>query len=959
MKRAKPAWPAWKSAKTRACTGLRYGAIALVSCLLLAYAQPALARLAPAGSSHGNLSSTASSALELSRPAPGSGAGGEGGLALAKSPASDGLALGKQLYRAGRLAEAAQAWQRAAEQFAQQNQPTEQAQALRYLAIAQQDLGQPKDAEATISQALDLALQLNQPFLQAQVLTSQGSIQLNQGQGEIAYATYRQAEERYRAGGDRHGILLSQLNQVQALQSLGFYRRARSLLLELQEQLGLPPVPEPPGGRAPRGTTPMIAMTMIANPADAASEPPVSTDRAEQPSQEQQLQAQTLRSLGQVLRSIGEPSQARTALSQSLALFEQLDQQAELSPTLLLLGELQQDQGEIALAIATYGRSRDLARSPFDQIAADLHRLRLLAQQPESRPARLLAQKLLAQLQQTQASRWAVDAQVNLAESLRLLDLSAPALELLDQALQQAQSLGDHRAESHVLGQQGSLYESQAQWSAALATTRQAQQRAAGLGADEMTAQWLWQEGRILKAQGETEAAISPYSEAVTLLQGLGQDLVAMNPEVQFSFRSQVEPVYRQLVELLLADIDRLPPAQRQARLERSRQTLEALQLAQLQNFLREACETYQQQSIESLDRQAAVFYPIVLADRLEVILSLPSQPLYHYSAALPAADQQRLFQELRQSLNPAFPPESGLAAAQQLYDMLIRPGADLLQQQNIKTLVFVLDGFLRSLPMAVLHDGDRYLVEQYSLALTPGLQLFEANPLPPKRLNILAAGLTEGRQGFAPLPGVRQEIQNLAQQPPDLAQTQVLLNQNFTRPQLGRQVEARPFSILHLATHGQFSSNAEDTFLLTWDDRIGVQDLDQWLSPRGTFRETFSPVSSRGAGPGERLERNRASPIELLILSACQTAKGDRQATLGLAGFAVRSGARSTLATLWSVQDQSTAELMKLFYGQLLQRHAGRAEALRQAQLQLLQQPGPYSHPYYWAPFVLVGNWQ
>ena len=128
----------------------------------------------------------------------------------------------------------------------------------------------------------------------------------------------------------------------------------------------------------------------------------------------------------------------------------------------------------------------------------------------------------------------------------------------------------------------------------------------------------------------------------------------------------------------------------------------------------------------------------------------------------------------------------------------------------------------------------------------------------------------------------------------------------------------------------------AENTFLLTYNERVNVKNLDQLL------RES---------------DRPRGNPIELLILSACQTAAGDKRATLGLAGLAVRSGARSTLATLWSVQDQSTAELMTHFY-KALQPGVSKAQALRQAQLKLLNSP-QYQNPYFWAPFVLVGNWQ
>jgi CHAT domain-containing protein len=141
---------------------------------------------------------------------------------------------------------------------------------------------------------------------------------------------------------------------------------------------------------------------------------------------------------------------------------------------------------------------------------------------------------------------------------------------------------------------------------------------------------------------------------------------------------------------------------------------------------------------------------------------------------------------------------------------------------------------------------------------------------------------------------------------------------------------------VVHLATHGQFSSNAEETFILTWDGVLPVNQLGNLL---------------RGREEGGR------KAIELLVLSACETATGDR-AAIGLAAVAVRSGARSTLATLWVVNDESTADLMIKFYEELKDPKISKAEALRRAQVWLMKQNSRYEDPEYWAPFVLVGNW-
>jgi CHAT domain-containing protein len=375
--------------------------------------------------------------------------------------------------------------------------------------------------------------------------------------------------------------------------------------------------------------------------------------------------------------------------------------------------------------------------------------------------------------------------------------------------------------------------------------------------------------------------------------------------------------------------------------LKESRDVIEALQLAELNNFFQQACLEARPQPIDQIDPKAAVLYGIILPDRLAVISALPGQPLHYHAIPLAAAPQAKLdpveqtVADLDATLNPFITPPDPLKPNQQLYDWLIRPIESDLNRNGIKTLVFVLDGALRRVPLAALHDGQRYLVETYNVALTPGLQLLSPRTSAPKKFKTLAGGLAAARQGFPPLPDVQREMQEISEALP----TDVLLDEQFTSDRLQKAIGDSPYPVVHLATHAQFSSRAENTFLLTWDERINVNNLDVFLR--------------------ERERRLAKNPIELLILSACQTAAGDNRATLGLAGVALRSGARSTLATLWAVQDKSTADLMAKFYNTFNQAGVGKAEALRQAQLSLIRSPQTqYHHPFYWAPFVLVGNW-
>jgi len=504
----------------------------------------------------------------------------------------------------------------------------------------------------------------------------------------------------------------------------------------------------------------------------------------------------------------------------------------------------------------------------------------------------------------------------------------------LEMAAKQSRSLQDKRAESYAVGYLGALYEQQQQWNDAQALTEQALILAETSNTPDIAYRWQWQLGRLLNVQGQRSLAIVAYTNAFKTLGKLRNDLLTSQLDVQFSFRESVEPVYRELVALLLQ------PTPGQARsneggqksLRQAREVIEALQLAELDNFFREACLTVRPVQIDAIDPEAAVLYPIILPDRLEVILSLPNQPLRHYSTPVPQPVFENLVRTMRESLSRETWEQDRHAIAKQLYDLLVRPAEAEMRASRVTTLVFVLDGSLRNIPMAALYDDQQrqYLIEKYSLALTPGLQLLPSQVMNLHPLKVLLGGLSEQRPGFPSLPGVTSEVQKIKAD----TTAKVLLNEQFTQAALQQQIQTAAFPVIHLATHGQFSSDPEKTFLLTWDGLVNVNRLDNMLQ-----------------------NRSSQTPVELLVLSACQTADGDNRAALGLAGVAVRSGARSTIATLWSVDDASTALFMAKFYQVLSRSSVKRADAVRQAQLSLLHQP-EFRHPFYWAPFVLVGNW-
>jgi CHAT domain-containing protein len=813
------------------------------------------------------------------------------------------LQQGRTLFEAEQFADAAKVWQQAAQVYQSQGDKLNQAQAFSFMSLAYQQLGQWEQASMAITSSLQLLKDselrtLDSKLILARTLNTQGHLQLALGQAQQSLITWQQATANYIQAGNDAGIVGSLINQVQALQNLGFYRRANKTLTELEQTLQNQP--------------------------------------------DSLLKATGLRSLGNALRAVGDLDKSRQVLQESLTLAQKLKSPQEIATAWVSLGTTAQAQQDIPSALKFYQQAEAASTSLTTRIQAQLNQLSLLLETKSWSTAIALWPQIQPEIANLPPSRTAIYARINFAQSLIRLKqtstISTPSWpeigQLLATAVQQAKSIKDTRAEAYALGHLGGLYEQTQQLSNAQDLTRQALNLAQTINASDIAYHWQWQLGRLLKAQGNIKEAIANYTEAINTLQSLRSDLVGINPDIQFSFRESVEPVYRQFVDLLLQSPSGEVPSQQN--LIQARAVIESLQLAELENFFQIAClagEPVQiDQVIDKDDPTAAVIYPIILADRLDVILKLPNLPLRHYKTTVAQSEVEKILEELRRKLTKAYTLRETQSLSKQVYDWLLQPAEADLASSNVKTLVFVLDGSLRNVPMAALYDGQQYLVQKYGVALTPGLQLLAPKSLKQLQLKALTGGLSEARQGFSALSNVALELAQIKSEVPST----VLLNQQFTSTTLQNEINSVSFPVVHLATHGVFSSKASETFILTWDGRINVNDLDKLLQLR---------------------EQSQPNAIELLVLSACQTAAGDKRAALGLAGVAVRAGARSTLASLWSLDDESSALLMSQFYRELARSTVTKAEALRLAQLALLQNPR-YQHPRYWAPYVLLGNW-
>ncbi|MEQ8961593.1 MAG: tetratricopeptide repeat protein, partial [Coleofasciculus sp. C2-GNP5-27] len=457
-------------------------------------------------------------------------------IANSPTPLEQGIAA----FEAGRFADAAQLWQQAAQEYEAKSDRLNQALSLSYLSLAYQNLGQVQDAEQAINQSLDLLQDQNNwesggLAILGQALNTQGRLQLTKGQAEAALETWKQATEAYTRAEDETGKLGSQINQAQALQTLGLYRRAQTRLEQANQQLQAQP--------------------------------------------DSLLKVQGLQSLGIALQELGDPKTSQTLLTQSLAIAQDLNPTPDTSAILLSLGNVARDLQEDEKALDYYHKAAQNATNPLMQIKAQLNQLSLLINTEQEDAAIALLPQIQVSLATLSPSRAAVYAHVNFADSLMRME-SAKALttdgaiaQLLAQAIQQARQIQDAKAESYAIGQLGKLYEQKQQLAEAQKLTQQALSLVQGINAGDIAYLWEWQLGRILEKQGNIKDAVAAYTVAVETLRSLRSDLIAI-PNLQFYFRERVEPVYRQLVGLLLKS----DPSQKN--LQKAREVIESLQLA-------------------------------------------------------------------------------------------------------------------------------------------------------------------------------------------------------------------------------------------------------------------------------------------------------------------------------------------------------------------------------------------
>ena len=333
-------------------------------------------------------------------------------------------------------------------------------------------------------------------------------------------------------------------------------------------------------------------------------------------------------------------------------------------------------------------------------------------------------------------------------------------------------------------------------------------------------------------------------------------------------------------------------------------------------------------EDLRDLPAGTVLIYSIVGTDRLHAILrTADAQKAYQFP--ITEVDLNRKVAQFREAVqDPGIDPRP---LGEELYKIIVGPMAEDLRQAKARTLMWSLDGVLRYVPLAALHDGHQYLIEQYGLSVITLASTAHFKERPDKEWRAAGFGVTKGYDDAGPLPAVVSELAAVK----DILHGEIMLDDQFTETSMRDELSKR-YPVVHIASHFRFLPGDESkSFLLLGDgSHLSLKEL--------------------------RTLPNLFGGVQLLTLSACNTALGDGSEVESFGTLAQRQGAKAVVASLWQVADESTSRLMQEFY-RIRESSPGmtKLEALREAQLELLRGAGtPYVHPYYWAPFFLMGNW-
>ncbi len=924
------------------------------------------------------------------------------------------LEKGKQQFQTNQYQAALESWQRTLTLYQAVKDQNGEAVALGMLGNAYRSLSQYEKASGYYTQALSIFQAIKDQNGEANVLMNLGSVYVLLSQHDKAISYYTPALSIFQAIKDRKGeadVLMSlgvaYRSLSQSEKAINYYIQALPLYQTIKDR---------------KGEADVLNNLGVAYRSLSQSEKAISYHSQSLPlyqeTKDRKGEAGALNNLGIAYRSLSQYDKVLRYYTQALPLYQTIkDRKGE--------ADVLNNLGAAYLALSQYEKSisyHTQALPIFQAIknrngeALALNNLGFAyfsLSQPEKAINYQTQALLLFQAIQDRAGE--AKALNNLGNSYLARSQVEKAIDYHTQALPIFQQVKDRNGEAAALSNLGFEYRLLSQYDKALRYYAQALPIYQVIKDRENEGKLLSNFGEVLERQKQSELAIVFYKKSVNVRESIRKDIRQLPKEQQATYTQSVESTYRRLADLLL----------KQNRIMEALQVLDLLKVQELQDYLRDskgnalteqklpflepetqilqqlnpaiATKTLSQQlssptiqtrvqqlkdtaaaqnltlstyrdlqtHVQKLGKNIALFYSLILDDRLELVVFLPDRPPIHRTVAVPRQQLETTIQSFSKTLNEPYTWDVK-PHAQQLYTWLIQPFAVDLQQSNVQTIVYAPDGQMRYVPLTALYDGQQWLTQRFQINYLTALALTPLEPRSTTAPRILAGAYAQGRYKFQiagktyefnGLSFARTEIEQLAAQFPN---TTSLFDKAFARTTILAQKER--YNILHFATHAAFvPGKPEDSFIVLGDgSQINLREIADWKLP----------------------------DTQLVVLSACQTAIGEKLGNgLEVLGFGYqlqRTGVRASIASLWSVNDAGTQTLMNNFYAILKASSLTETEALQKAQIALmtnqklidlkskrgvvqpleLNQPQRqdlksigYSHPYYWAPFILIGN--
>ncbi|KKD39198.1 tetratricopeptide [Limnoraphis robusta CS-951] len=821
---------------------------------------------------------------------------------------------------------------------------------LDHLGVVYRRQGNYNRALSLHQQALAILQELNQKSPQALVLNNIGIVYSRQGNYPNALEYNQKALAISREFGDRYiesrillslGVVYQNLSQYSQAQK--FFQEALNIQKEIGAQIGV---------------------------------------------------GQTLNSIGAIYYTLGQFNEALKFYQQALTLREEIGDIAGTAQALNNMGLVYEVQKQYNKALEFYQQSlkirQEIGERPGEGNSLNNIGFIYNINQQYTQALEVYQQALI--IRQTLGDRFGEATTLNnLGLVYNNLENQTEALVAYQQALGIFQEIANPEGERSTLSSMGEIFDKQNKVELAIIfykksvnVTEAIRQNISGLSTEQQQsytgtvadtyrrlADLLLQQNRVLEAQQVLDLLkVQELDEYLNNVRGNNQtsEGIELLPQEQQAYQEYTQ-IQNQIVQLgtELNELRIISPEERSPEQNRRIVELENIQQQVRQDFnnfienpevqakLQQLSQTTGGQNLDlpnlnRLQRQlrqieptAVLLYPLILENRVELILVTPFNPPIHRSVTIERKVLNQVIVDFRLDIvRPSVPLNQVKISAQRLYEILIKPLEGDLTQANAKTIIYAPDSVLRYIPISALHDGNQWLIERFNINNITAASLTDLSSQDSKELRVLAGAFSSGnyqvqvgsRQfSFDGLTYAGLEVQNIAKRVP---QTTTLINREFNRNAV------IPFlndhTIVHLATHAAFvPGQPEDSFILLGDgDRLTLREIETLNLPN----------------------------VTLVILSACQTAVGGQlgngEEILGLGYQMQQAGVLATIASLWIVNDQGTQVFMEAFYNALLSGKYTKAEALRQAQVNLSQnliQDNRFSHPYYWAPFILIGN--